>query len=299
MIPLFDLHCDTLTEMYNNNLSLDSSPLHISIEKAKNFSPYCQIFAIWSDKNFDDDTGFERYNKIIEYSKEKSINFSVKLQKSATRCPFLAVEDARILSNDISRLAKLYADGVRFLTLTWEGKTCIGGSWNTSLPLTDFGKEVVLKSFEMGIIPDISHASYECAKEVVELSEKYGKPIIATHSNSYSVCKHDRNLRDDVFSSFVKNRYIVGISLAPQHLNLSGVADISDILKHIEHYLSLGGENNVCLGCDFDGVATLPKGINDISDLTKLYESMERAFGKTITHKIFYQNAVNYFTKYL
>jgi membrane dipeptidase len=84
---------------------------------------------------------------------------------------------------------------------------------------------------------------------------------------------------------------IVGISLCPEHLTTNPVANIDDILRHIDHYLSLGGENNIALGCDFDGVSTLPTQIHDISSLTVLYERLLKQYNETITNKIFRRNS--------
>jgi len=80
-------------------------------------------------------------------------------------------------------------------------------------------------------------------------------------------------------------------------LNNSSNADINDILRHIDYYLSLGAQNSLCLGCDFDGVSSLPREINDISDLDKLYLSIEKRFGKKICDKIFFENAYTFTVK--
>ncbi len=58
MIPLFDLHCDTLLELYNNQESIESNSLHISFDKCIGISPYVQIGAIWSCKHLSDEDAF-------------------------------------------------------------------------------------------------------------------------------------------------------------------------------------------------------------------------------------------------
>ena len=88
---------------------------------------------------------------------------------------------------------------------------------------------------------------------------------------------------------------LVGISLASEHLS-SGQATINDILKHIYHYLSLGGENSVCLGCDFDGIKSLPQEISSIYDLNKLFYLIEKSFGIEIALKIFFSNSFKFFS---
>lgn len=99
----------------------------------------------------------------------------------------------------LSRLAALYRAGIRVLTLLWGGNTCIGGSHDTDSGLTPFGRAVVRKCHQIGIIPDISHASVASAEEIIEISLSTGKPCIASHSDSYHVFPHTRNLSDRHF----------------------------------------------------------------------------------------------------
>ena len=297
MIPLFDLHCDTLSELYRRNENIKNNDLHISFEKAKAFSPYAQVFAIWSDASLSNDGAYERYNKILDYSK-KELNFTTKINNNE-QFSILAVEDARLLSNDLSHLHKLFSDGVRILTLNWKSVSIIGGAWDTNKGLTEFGKNVVKTCFELGIIPDISHSSEKTVDDVFELSKKYNRPVIASHSNSYYVCNHKRNISDEHFKKIIEFSSIVGISLVPEHLLNNCYATIDDILYHIEHFLDLGGENTVCLGSDFDGVSSLPQNINSISDLTLLYQDIEKRFGNIIAKKIFFENAYNFMKKNL
>ena len=295
MIPLFDLHCDTLLSLYKEKYTLDSSPLHISNRKTSNFSPYTQVMAIWSDCRLSSKDAYNQYKNVIEYAKRLNINFAGKFSDILSGGKILAIEDGRIIENDVSRLEEFKNDGVKIITLSWSGINQICGSWDTDASLSEFGKDFVEKCFELSIIPDISHTSVEATKDIIELARKHNKTIIASHSNSYSVCNHKRNLRDDDFLAICELGGIVGISLAPQHLDIDGNANIETILKHISNYLSLGGENTVCLGCDFDGVSSLPDGISDISDLTKLYNAITTKFGNKIADKIFYENAYNYF----
>lgn len=298
MIPLFDLHCDTLFEIYRRNENIKSNDLHISFEKACTFSPYSQVFAIWSDASLSNDDAYERYNKILEYSK-KQINFTTQIDIEKERNFILAVEDARLLNNDLSRLYKLFFDGVRILTLNWKGISIIGGGWDTNEGLTKFGKYLVKECFEYGIIPDVSHSSTKTINDVLTLASQYNKPIIASHSNSYSVCNHKRNISDEHFKYLIESNSIVGISLVPEHLSNSEYATLNDILRHIDYFLNLGGENAICLGCDFDGVSSLPQNISTISDLPLVYQQIEKSFGNILVKKIFFENAFNFMKKNL
>ena len=207
----------------------------------------------------------------------------------------LAVEDARILAGDISRLDVLYSSGVKLLTLNWYGETCIGGAHNTNIGLSDFGASVVTRCFELGIVPDISHCSFEGARMTLELAKQYCKPIVASHSDSHFVNPHTRNLRNEDFIDIIGLGGLVGINLCPSHLSSNDNPNITDVIMHIEHYLSLGGENTLAMGCDLDGT-DLPGGFSGIEDIYKIAEEMARInYSNELINKIMYKNAFKFF----
>lgn len=298
-IPLFDLHCDTLSEIYKKKTDLSDISLHISLEKASGFSPYIQIGAIWSDYRYDNDTAYSFYKKCLNYINKQKIPLTTVLPTSALPCFVLAIEDARLLNNDLNRLYSLYYDGVRVITLNWRGNSCIGGGWDTDYGLSDFGFNVVKACYEKGITVDLSHSSLLTQKDVLNLAVKLGFTPIFSHSNSYYVCKHNRNLKDEIFKEIVSLGGIVGISLCPEHLDNIKQADFYSIIKHVHHYLHLNGERNISLGCDFDGIASLPTGFKSIKDLESLYSLFLIEFGPKITNKIFFYNAYSFFEKHL
>lgn len=297
MIPLFDLHCDTLHELYLKNEAFDINSLHISKCKAQNFAPYIQIFAIWSDYSLSNDDAFVNFFNVLKYAKKNGLSFSsTPILRQNTS--ILSVEDARLLNGDIKRLDTLYGCGVKELTLCWKDISIIGGAWNTMAGLTDFGYEVIKRCFELRIIPDISHASIITSENAIECAKLWKRPIIASHSNSYTVCHHKRNLSDELFSEIIKIGGLVGICLAGEHISTNNPS-IKDILNHIYHYLSLGGEKIICLGCDLDGVSSLPSEISTIKDLSKLFLEVEKNFGRDFAIKLFFENAFKFFSKNL
>lgn len=310
---LFDLHCDTLYEALRQNKSLSRNDLNISFEKLGEYESFVQIFAVWSDSRIDEDMAFRRFEEAAkklktELSCAAEIAFCTNeidlsaAERSNKNAVFLAVEGGKLLSDDIKRLDTLYTSGVRFLTLVWDKVCKIGGAFDTDEGLTEFGRSVVKRCFELGIIPDLSHASDKMISEVIEMADEAQKVCIATHSNSRAVCDHRRNLTDENFKMIAKLGGIVGISLAPMHLceDHRENCDISSIIKHIEHYLSLGGENTVCLGCDLDGVSTLPRGISDVSDIYKLADELSsQGFGDDLINKLFYKNARDFISRSL
>ena len=135
---------------------------------------------------------------------------------------------------------------------------------------------------------------------MLDMAEEAGKTIMASHSNSYSVCPHNRNLRDYQFERIKTLGGVVGISLCNLHLNGKEHASIDDVIKHIEHYMALGGENSVALGCDFDGTDYLPDGLKTVKDMPNLADRLAKLnYSELQIDKIFYLNAKNFIEKNL
>ena len=308
-LKLFDLHCDTPAELYRNGTSLADNPHHVSLSGAEAFADYTQVMAIYSPQALDDQAAFRNFHKTADYLMTQLENFCDRVtyvrnaqgyEAAATPAKvFLAVEDARLLCGVRDRLRVLYARGVRFLTPVWGGENCLGGAHDTSTGLTEFGKRIIDDCFAMGIVPDISHASEQTADDVFAIAAKHGKPVIATHSAAYSVRNHTRNLRDAQFEAVKQSGGIIGVCLCNAHLCDRGTAEISDIIAHIEHYVSLGGEDIVAFGSDFDGT-DLPRGIACPSDLIKVAEELARLnYSNEQIEKLFFKNANRFVIKNL
>lgn len=310
-LSLFDMHCDTAYELYHRKLSLNNRELHISLDKSSVFSPYTQCMAIWSDRRLSDDDAYRDF-LLISDNLEKLIKDTdaaclCRTEKEAEAAHIegkaaliLTVEDARILAGDIRRMDVLSEKGVRILTFQWKGKTCIGGGYDTDLPLTPFGRQVLKECFERAIIPDISHACERTAREMIEEAGLSGLSVIATHSDSRAVCRHDRNLSDECYRALIGVGGIAGISLCPEHLSEKGTANAEDVLRHIEHYASLCGIEGICLGCDFDGIEETPTDIRNISELERIAEVMARHnYLESDIRAVFSENAKRFFEKIL
>ena len=279
-----DLHCDTLYALYKKRLSYNNPSLHLSTQNESVFEHHTQVFAIWSEHKLTPDAAWEQFHAILSHAKKADIPKKVR--------SILSVEGGALLGNDLSRLDVLYDCGVRILTLVWEDICAIGGAHDTAEGLTSFGKQVVARCMELGIHPDLSHASDKMFWEVAETMQEKKLSLLATHSNSRSICHHSRNLTDEMFKAIRDSHGVAGISMAALHLKEGGNATITDILRHIEHYFSLGGEDTVALGCDFDGISSSPREIQSMYDLPLLAEHLARlGYSDCQIEKIFYRNA--------
>ncbi len=274
-LSYFDLHCDTLYERWR----APSTPKHL--DRAGDFAARRQIYAVWSEHSLSADEAYRQFFEIVK---------AVPLPPDG----MLAVEGGELLGEDLSRLDALAAYDLAYLTLVWRDECAIGGAWNTDKGLTPFGRKAVRRLGELGILPDLSHASDATFYDTVELTDTF----IVTHSNSRAICPHGRNLTDEMFGIVRDAHSLVGINLCPAFLREDGNAGIADVMAHIEHFLALGGEHTLCFGCDFDGIGHTPAGIGGPADLYAVAEQMAKAgYSDTLIGKIFYDNANQYFQK--
>ncbi len=313
-LSLFDTHCDTAYELYHRKSHLDQNQgCHISLENAAPYESYAQYYAIWSNKRLDDEGCWQDFLRISDYFSAElaripnlatSVHSASDLQAAVTsgkHAAILAVEDARLCAGKPERLDELKARGVKYLTLLWGGNTCIGGSHDTTNGLTAFGKDVVKGCFARGIVPDVSHASEQSVDDLLPIAYECHKPFIATHSNAYGLYGHTRNLRDRHFAAIKELGGVVGVSLCPSHLKdeSTGAATAETVFSHVEYYLSLGGEDMVGFGADWDGTS-LPQGFTNVSDLSLVAEIMAaHNYSDTLIEKLFWGNMYNFAIKNL
>lgn len=293
-MKLFDLHTDTATRLYFEDLSFSAPSLSGGGSYLSCFSEIRRVFAVFSRPSLSDDEAYHAFFLI-----RKRLFAELATSSAAHLFPVLAVEDARLLAGHRERLSALYKAGVRILTLLWSGATCIGGAWDTDRGLTPFGKAVLSDCLSFGILPDVSHASDPAFLEIAAIADGH-LPLLATHSNSRAVYRHARNLTDSQFAVIRDSGGLVGLSLCPAHLTDAPNATTKDLLRHLDHYLSLGGEDTVALGTDFDGIETTPVDLAHTDDLYTLANAMTQlGYPESLIRKLFYKNAEDLFGKYM
>lgn len=305
-LSLFDLHCDTAFEMLRTSQPLTSNELAVSLEHARVFERYTQVMALWIDYSLDDEAGWQHFHAMLDHlcrdpalqnGDAEIVTRFAGMQSTPTL--MLGLEDARILAGDITRVDTIFDAGVRILTPLWRGETCIGGSHDTETGLTSFGRDAIRRAIALGMIPDISHASVASAAEIFALAAEGHRPVIATHSDAFAVCPVSRNLRDDQVAAILRSDGIIGLNLFKEFLTKSPHATSADVFPHIEHFLSLGAEDALCLGGDMDG-CDLPPDVPNLSELPRLAEEMlRRNYPETLVRKIFFENAARFACRYL
>ena len=306
-MDFFDLHCDTITTALHQSCGLDCEYLDISFPKNEEIRRHCQCFAVFCPDVISGEDAFNYYTmskhffdaQLREFSQyfeqAKTVSDIDRITKSGKTAAILTVEGGRVLGGKIERLNNLYNDGVRMMTLTWNGENEIGkGSTDQSFGLKPLGIDVVKEMERMGMVIDVSHLSDAGLDDVFK---NVGCAVAASHSNLRDVCGHRRNLKNEYFGEIVRRGGIVGINFYKAFLNNETEnANLSDIVKHIERMLVLGGENSVCMGSDYDGCDVVD-GIKKMNEIPKLYDLIKREFGEKQADKIFWKNAYDFFAK--
>ena len=224
-------------------------------------------------------------------------------------CGLMGAEGGNMIEGSMENLESLFNRGVRYLGLTWNTSNAIGVSAKDETTrgktggLTDFGKEVVKRMDEMGMMIDVSHLGETAFWDVVNLSKN---PIIASHSNVYNICPHYRNLNDEQIKAIAESGGIVCINFYYKFLDPGGSSsqtiqnrykrDLKEIEKncnsdyilfnekryeylsenpakggtsvdilidHIDYIVKLVGVDYVGLGSDFDGSINTPNELYD------------------------------------
>lgn len=306
-MKIFDAHCDTVCELFDKNCRLYENNLHIDIKRMRNYDGYTQVFAVYADPKHKErilERSLELFDLLLYEIKENSDYISLclsgedlkKTEKNNTAAAFLALEGADAVTS-LNILGIFYRLGVRVISPVWNVSNHIASSITETDPaegLSEFGKKVFTEMNALGIIADVSHASDPAFWDILSISKL---PVIATHSNSRKITNHGRNLSDEQFKAIVNSGGCVGINLYPFFLSLKSQAAISDIIKHIEYFCSLGGENNIGLGCDFDGVDILPSDIFGIEDIWKIFDALlSKGYSDDVVNKIAYKNFTRVFS---
>ncbi|MBL0180796.1 MAG: dipeptidase [Chitinophagaceae bacterium] len=280
------------------------------------FSVYCDgdlknPFA-WANREMDslDAVAARNPDKIMKVANYAELLQAVKEHKIAA---MFGVEGGHMIEDDLNKLDALYKRGARYLTLTHN----IAPSWATSaadettksnMPhkgLTDFGRQVVQRMNQLGMLIDVSHAGEQTFWDVIQLSTK---PIIASHSCVYNLTPHRRNLKDDQIKAIAKNGGVIQLNFNPGFIDSSfgaketvffkmhaaemdslmknGMGDfyamdylynkyaeeanairppLSKLIDHIDYIVKLVGVDYVGLGSDFDGVNLTPQQLDDVT----------------------------------
>ena len=205
----------------------------------------------------------------------------------------------------IEHLRKFAQLGVRYLTLTWSISNPIGGSSSDAgerVGLTPFGRRVLDEMDRLGIVVDLSHVSDPLFWDAIRAVKK---PVIASHSSVRALANAPRNMTDSMIKAVAANggavcvnffsgfldyaHYQAVLQYLPQMKTMTVDQSqrflrtkqlppvlLARIADHIDHIVKLAGPDHACVGSDFDGIPTIPTGMEDASKLPWLTAELRR-----------------------
>ncbi|XP_017279115.1 dipeptidase 2 [Kryptolebias marmoratus] len=193
----------------------------------------------------------------------------------------ISIEGGHSIDSSLPALRMFYQLGVRSMSLTHSCNTPWAESssklYNTFLKressLTHFGKAVVDEMNRLGMIVDLSHTSWGTASAVLNYSKA---PVIFSHSSSFSICNHSRNVPDELLLKLKKNEGLIMVNLYSPFIACSNKANISNVADHFDHIKRVIGAESIGIGGDFDGAESFPQGLEDVSKYPAIIQELLR-----------------------
>jgi membrane dipeptidase len=226
----------------------------------------------------------------------------------------LGMEGGHAIENSLGALRAYYELGARYLTLThnvtldWADAALDSARHDG---LTEFGREVVREMNRLGMLVDLSHVSPATMSDALDVTEA---PVIFSHSSARALVDHPRNVPDSILARLRKNGGVVMVTFVPafvspeaaawdaqarEHLDQlkASVSDTTEqrrlndewkaahpqppatlkqVADHIEHVRDVAGIDHVGIGSDFDGIDTVPQGLEDVSKFPDLFAELIR-----------------------
>lgn len=339
-----DSHNDVLLRaLEGEDLSVRTTNGHSDVVRLKEGGIDVQIFSVWCGENFGKGRAFKRAIQMIDtlesiihrsrgtFALVKSPEEMEKVLNQKKIAALIGVEGGHMIEDSVEYLETLAKRGMSYMTLTWNNST----SWATSaadetqkgdsLPfkgLTEFGKKIVRRMNELGVMVDLSHVGEQTFWDAINTTSK---PVIVSHSSVYNICPNSRNLKDDQIKAVAKNKGVICINFysgfidstysgrvrairkenrmvidsvrhtREDHWRVEAVIDsilapqyntvrppLSLLIDHIDYIAKLVGVDHVGLGSDFDGVESLPQEMDDATFLPNITREL---LGRGYTEK--------------
>lgn len=229
-----DSHNDFIWQVYDKGAEFRGSSFTQSdLPRFRSGGLDVQFFAVWIPmKEVKNSFNFvkgqiNRLNQIAE-NNQNDIEFAYSYDGIMSAlgknkiCGLIGVEGGTAIGNDVDNVNKLYDMGVRYIGLTWNNSNVIASSAKDEVErgkkggLSDFGKKVIQRMNELGMMIDVAHLGENSFWDVAELSTQ---PIFSSHSNAYSINPHFRNLTDEQIKAVAKSGGVVQVNFYDEFLD--------------------------------------------------------------------------------
>lgn len=302
--PVLDLHCDTADKLIEGNM-LKQNTVHIDLDRAGGLPGYAQCFACFTSPLEPGNPIDQFEKKLAAVLREVARNDRLISQafsadeiednrRRGVMSAILTIEGPAGFGYDPELLEDLYKVGFRVSTLGHNEQNPLTGSCKTGGGLTELGCEYVKEAQRLGMLVDVSHISDEGFWDIVDITDG---PIIASHSNSRSVCNVSRNLTDDMFRQICQAGGVAGINLYSAFIG--DQSSLDHVCDHIVHFMELDPKGkHIALGGDLDGCERLADGFSGVQDYPLLASKLlKRGLSQENVYNIFWNNALEVFKR--
>ena len=261
---IFDAHCDIWTDVTHHHLAGERDIFRrYHYERLKKGGITGGIFVIWNDPPYDKDP-LKRTHQMMEAiaQEEKDCADILKVCRSfrdmdeaikdGKMYAFIGLEGLKSIGEDVDRIDEFYQFGARHASLTWneENPLATGARGNPDRGLTDLGRKAVRKIQDLGMILDMSHINDKSFWDLMSIATT---PVIASHSNSRTVCPAKRNLTDDMLKEIAKTGGLVGMNSLREFVSEKREEqNVQKLCDHLDYIANLIGIDHIGLGYDFD-----------------------------------------------
>lgn len=229
---ILDGHIDTPQRMLDGKVDISARlpDGHVDVPRMKEGGLAAAFFSIWVDDRFGPGTAFRRalalidaVTQLADTSPEVELaTTAAEVRRAAARghvAVLMGVEGGHAIENSLEKLDAVYRRGARYMTLTWNnGNDWAGASMDARRRggLSAFGRRVVRRMNELGMLVDVSHVSDSTFWDVMATT---ARPVIASHSSCRALASHPRNLSDEQLRAIARNGGVVGINFFPVFLD--------------------------------------------------------------------------------
>ncbi|RLQ90422.1 dipeptidase [Planomicrobium sp. Y74] len=309
-MKVIDMHCDALFKMqvakrdslYHKPLLnfTDAKELDTNFQRLQAGGVKVQFFAIFLHPELPSDEQWQHALEQVDLFHTEIIGKNPQMRHIASWQDInelkddeigavLTLEGAEPVGNDLAKLRHLFRLGVLSVGLTWNyANLCADGAGEPrGAGLTLFGKDVVRANNENRIFTDVSHLSEKSFWDVMELAEF----PFASHSNARALCNHARNLTDEQARAMFRGRAMINVVFFPSFINTNSErATTSDLIRHIDHFCSMGGVEHIGFGSDFDGIKFYTDNLKNAGDYPKLINELQKHYTETEVEGFAYRN---------
>lgn len=306
----FDLHADIGDDVYKKHLNHETKVLknqHLDKLRKGGFEGVCMAsffdgHETWQEMQLEILALEAELNECEVFQRVLCAN-DLKSDKIKA---LMSVEGmCGILDDEVNKIQWLYDHGIRLATLTWnEGNALANGvKGKADEGLTRQGKNVIHKMNQLHMIVDVSHANEKTFWDIMNVSDGL---VIASHSNSRTLCDHARNLTDEQCMAIKAKGGLIGMNSARYFVDVDeSKQTVESLAAHAGYLKQLVGVE--CIACGFDfmdyfegGKGTAAKGIETALDAPLFAEALRgKGFSETEIEKVCYSNVIEKFSQYL